>query len=168
MTLHDAVAYLAMRYFADAPPRAWLPHGKLQRLLYYCQAWHLAIEHHPLFPGKFEAWVFGPVNREVADWFAAANRGTMYSPLDNVVLDVVKRNGPLDVDSLAASERAIIDETLDVYAGYSMTQLSDLSRREDPWIDARGNTPPSERSGNVICEIEMGAYYRQRISADQE
>lgn len=39
---------------------------KLQKLLYYIQAWHLVFfEKHPLFNDEPEAWVNGPVYREV-------------------------------------------------------------------------------------------------------
>jgi uncharacterized phage-associated protein len=34
---------------------------KLQKLLYYSQAWHLAIFDRRLFPERFQAWVHGPV-----------------------------------------------------------------------------------------------------------
>jgi uncharacterized phage-associated protein len=34
---------------------------KLQKLLYYAQAWHLALHDEPLFPEKFQAWMTGPV-----------------------------------------------------------------------------------------------------------
>lgn len=38
---------------------------KLQKLLYYAQAWHLAIFKQPLFNDEIEAWVHGPVVPEV-------------------------------------------------------------------------------------------------------
>lgn len=34
---------------------------KLQKLLYYAQAWHLALRNAPLFDEDFQAWVHGPV-----------------------------------------------------------------------------------------------------------
>ena len=34
---------------------------KLQKLVYYAQAWHLALRDVPLFEEDFEAWVHGPV-----------------------------------------------------------------------------------------------------------
>jgi uncharacterized phage-associated protein len=34
---------------------------KLQKLVYYTQAWHLALHDLPLFDEDFEAWVHGPV-----------------------------------------------------------------------------------------------------------
>ena len=34
---------------------------KLQKLLYYCQAWHYTIFNKELFDEKIEAWAHGPV-----------------------------------------------------------------------------------------------------------
>ena len=38
---------------------------KLQKLVYYCQAWSLVWDEAPLFNEKIEAWVNGPVVREL-------------------------------------------------------------------------------------------------------
>ncbi|MGH2922383.1 MAG: Panacea domain-containing protein, partial [Gaiellaceae bacterium] len=44
---------------------------KLQKLLYYCQVWHLVWEGKPLFSERIEAWSNGPVVRDIYD----AHRG---------------------------------------------------------------------------------------------
>src|SRR5579859_7908067 len=45
---------------------------KLQKLLYYSQAWHLALYDKPLFEEDLEAWVHGPAVMSVygsfKDW----------------------------------------------------------------------------------------------------
>ena len=38
---------------------------KLQKLVYYCQAWSLAWDGKPLFDEEFEAWANGPVCPEL-------------------------------------------------------------------------------------------------------
>jgi uncharacterized phage-associated protein len=38
---------------------------RLQKLVYYCQAWHLVWEGDALFPQQIEAWSGGPVVREL-------------------------------------------------------------------------------------------------------
>ena len=38
---------------------------KLQKLLFYGHAWHLAIKECPLFAEDFEAWPWGPVVRDI-------------------------------------------------------------------------------------------------------
>jgi uncharacterized phage-associated protein len=45
---------------------------KLQKLLYYAQAWHLALYDSSLFPERIQAWVHGPavppVYRRFKEW----------------------------------------------------------------------------------------------------
>ena len=38
---------------------------KLQKLVYYAQAWHLALYDCPLFDEDFQAWIHGPVIPEL-------------------------------------------------------------------------------------------------------
>ena len=40
---------------------------KLQKLAYYCQAWHLVWDEEPLFKARIEAWANGPVVRALYD-----------------------------------------------------------------------------------------------------
>jgi hypothetical protein len=44
------------------------------------QAWHLAFYQKPLFDGKFQAWIHGPVNREIYDRFK--ENKLLYSTVD--------------------------------------------------------------------------------------
>jgi uncharacterized phage-associated protein len=38
---------------------------KLQKLVYYAQAWHIVLQRQPLFPEAIEAWQRGPVVRSL-------------------------------------------------------------------------------------------------------
>ena len=51
-TVHDAAAYI----LAEQDKMSTM---KLQKLLYYCQAWHLVWEEEPLFDAEFQAWANG-------------------------------------------------------------------------------------------------------------
>ena len=46
-----------------------MSHLKLQKLLFYCDAYHLAYFEQELVNDEFEAWVHGPVCRKVYDSF---------------------------------------------------------------------------------------------------
>jgi uncharacterized phage-associated protein len=48
---------------------------KLQKLLFYSHAWHLAYDHGPLFENDFEAWPWGPVVRDVYVQTKTCGRG---------------------------------------------------------------------------------------------
>jgi uncharacterized phage-associated protein len=53
---------------------AWIDSMSLQKLLYYVQAWHLAITDEPLFPEQIKAWKDGPVVPQV--WHARKGQET--------------------------------------------------------------------------------------------
>ena len=56
-----------------------MSHLKLQKLLYYCEAYHLAYFDASLIRQDFEAWVHGPVCREV--FLALKNKAVLYSDI---------------------------------------------------------------------------------------
>ena len=68
-----------------------ITHLKLQKLLYYAQAWYMVLtenESEPiLFEEKIEAWTHGPVVREVYNKYSEMRYNRIPSPNDNVVLD---------------------------------------------------------------------------------
>jgi len=56
--VHDVAAYIISKIrYVDAM--------RLQKLLYYSQAWSLVWDKRPLFAPKIEAWANGPVVRMV-------------------------------------------------------------------------------------------------------
>lgn len=149
MNLHDACDYIITKVCEGGVELNAL---KLQKLLYYSQAWHLAFEKKPLFEGKFQAWVHGPVSREIYDRFASSK--SLYSSIN---LD--DRNPNFDLSSLSDDDKNCIDNVLEVYAGYSGTQLEDMTHREKPWIEARKGYPASARCEVEVKEDTMRQYY---------
>lgn len=128
---------------------------KMQKLLYYCQAWHLAIFKTPLFPGEFQAWVRGPVSREVYDRFIDK---TMFACLEEADIRPEFANVAISEDA-----RKLVDQVLETYGKYSDTQLAELTHRERPWIEARGGIAPQARCATVISEKTMQETYAARI-----
>ena len=121
---------------------------KLQKLLYYAQAWHLALYDAPLFKDRIEAWVHGPAVPPVygtyKQWSWQAIQDEPATPdLAPPVIDHLK-------------------EVMDVYGELSAYQLEKLTHQEDPWRNARKGLPPDELSHNVIQNEDMRDYYRAR------
>ena len=56
-----------------------MSHLKLQKLLFYCDAYHLAYFNEELITDNFEAWVHGPVSKKVFDSFK--DKSILYSDL---------------------------------------------------------------------------------------
>lgn len=118
---------------------------KLQKLVYYCQAWSLVWDEKPLFDEEIEAWVGGPVVRELYD----LHKGIFE-------LSSISKGNP---DNLTPPQKETIDIVYDFYGKKSAQWLSDLSHIESPWIEARGDTPDGARCTNVITIASMHEYY---------
>lgn len=152
MTLDECADYIITKVSDDGS----LSLLKLHKLVYYAQAWHLALYDRPLFDGKFEAWVHGPVSRPLYKRFVGEK--LLYSPISR------KDRYPwFKIEGLDQTACAHIDEVLEVYAGLSGTQLEIMTHEEDPWIRARGGVAPAERCETEIDEGEMRKYYRSRL-----
>lgn len=118
---------------------------KLQKLVYYSQAWHLVWEERPLFVEKIQAWANGPVVYELYD--AHRRRFTVDSvPGGNK-------------DRLSSDEVTSVDAVLSTYAPFSAQQLSELTHREEPWKRARAGVPDGSRSQSEITPALMFEYY---------
>ena len=120
---------------------------KLQKLVYYAQAWSLAWDDEPLFDEDFQAWANGPVCPELF----RVHKGHFGLTAD-FFSDFVK-------NALSPEQMETIDIVLGDYAHMAPHELSDLSHREYPWIKARGNTPPGMPCENTIDKEDMREYY---------
>lgn len=117
---------------------------KLQKLVYYSQAWSLVWDEKPLFGEKTEAWSNGPVVRELYD----AHRGQYY------VHDLPGNPDNLDIES-----KETIDIVFNYYGDKSSQYLSDLTHMEEPWKEARKGLADSERSNQEITMASMEEFY---------
>lgn len=118
---------------------------KLQKLVYYSQAWSLVWDERPLFPETIEAWANGPVCRALFE----VHRGQF----------LVSRIPQGDTANLDEDGLETIDAVIDFYGEWTSQQLSDLTHSERPWKDARGSLPTGARSGAEITHEVMAEYY---------
>ena len=138
ISAHDVAAYIVER-------QGVLSAMKLQKLVYYAQAWSLVWDDHPLFPERIEAWANGPVVRELYD----RHRGHFEV-----------REWPWgDPAALDGEARATVDSVIGFYGGRSAQWLSDLTHRELPWREAREGIPDGERGDREISLATMMEYY---------
>lgn len=126
---------------------------KLQKLLYYCQAWHLVRFNTPLFANEIQAWREGPVTRAVYE----KHRGCYFVS-----------NWPSgDEGRLNEKELAVVDWVVAKYGSLSAESLSRMTHAEAPWRVARGASPPDERSTETIdCDVIQRFYSRHLADPD--
>lgn len=126
---------------------------RLEKLVYYCQCWHLARHDLRLFPEPIEAWREGPV---VPALFR--HHKQLYR---------VREWPGGEPARLEPAERESIDWVVERYGGFSAVQLSRMTHSELPWRLARGGLPDRERSNSEIRPDIMTTYYgRQRADAE--
>ena len=118
---------------------------KLQKLVYYCQAWSLVWDSEPLFPEEIQAWASGPVVRPLYD---------MHKGKFNIS-DIDMGN----VRNLSYKQKETIDSVLNAYGDKSAQWLADLTHMEQPWIDARQGYAPGDNCENEITLASMEEYY---------
>ncbi|ALB65734.1 Panacea domain-containing protein [Cronobacter dublinensis] len=120
---------------------------KLQKLAYYSQAWALVWDEEEIFPEEFEAWANGPVNK----CLYAKHRGLFK------VSEAVFSEG--DTSLLSAHQKETIDKVLDFYGDKTAQWLSNLTHKEAPWLEARGDLQPMASCSEVITKASMAEYY---------
>ena len=118
---------------------------KLQKIVYYCQAWSLLWDDDALFPEEIEAWANGPV----VPVLYRAHRGRYR-------ISCLKGGNP---DNLSADQRDTIDAVLEFYGDRSPQWLSDLTHMEEPWRTARKGVPDGRRGSAIIPKEHLAAYY---------
>lgn len=127
---------------------------KLQKLVYYAQAWSLVWDERPLFKARIEAWASGPV----VPILYRMHRGQFK----------VDKWPEGDPSRLTETERETIEAVLDFYGPKSSHWLSDLTHREQPWIDARKGLGPGDRGSTEITHAAMAEYYSGLTAAAAE
>jgi uncharacterized phage-associated protein len=139
----DVASYILEKQPKKQPLTAW----KLQKLVYYCQAWSLVWDEQPLFREPVLAWANGPVTKELYD----QHKGLFY----------VKKIPKGNPQHLSSNQKDSINQVLKGYGDKSAQWLSDLTHMESPWIEARKGLNPGERGEVEISLASMAEYYSE-------
>ena len=122
---------------------------KLQKLLYYSQAWSLVWDDTSIFSQRIEAWANGPVVPEIY----RKHQGQFKLSKNFFSSSEVKKV------SLTDKQRETVDAVLKGYGKKSSFELSELTHREPPWKNARKGLGPGERGSEEITHASMVEYY---------
>ena len=122
---------------------------KLQKLVYFAQAWSLAWTGKKMFDDAFEAWPDGPVVREL---FRVQKH-----------YDLPKYDGTLPLQ-----DQEIIDSVLSYYGGLGHQDLINLTHDHSPWLEARGGLPATTPSRKHLRDESLRDFYTQRAICDTD
>jgi uncharacterized phage-associated protein len=123
---------------------------KLQKLVYYAQAWHYTLFDKPLFEEKIEAWTHGPVVVSLWEKFNSISR--------NQAIDL--KNFVLEIPNFSKETKTLLEEINQIYGEHSGSYLEQLTHSEEPWKIARGNLPECATSNEEITLVSMKSYYQ--------
>ncbi len=137
-TVLDVAAYILEK---EGPITAW----KLQKLVYYSQAWSLVWDEQPLFPEEIQAWLNGPVCPDLYE----KHKGKFK-------IDTVQPSNP---QNLSQDQKETVDAVLGFYGPHLPHRLTNLTYTEKPWIEARKGLSTRERGKSVITLDSMVDYY---------
>jgi uncharacterized phage-associated protein len=135
-------------------------HLKLQKIIYYVEAYHLALFGNSLIDDEFEAWVHGPVSRKL--WKAFSK----YSVYNLISFD---RSRSREIENtftsfLSEIQATFVNRVISGAKSKTGNQLEALSHVEDPWRNARKGLSPGLPSRNLISKTEMTLYYKTKYS----
>ena len=124
-----------------------ISHMKLQKLVYFCQGFSLALSEKPLFSEPIEAWTHGPVCPK------------LYHILK--VYGATPITGVIDPDRITLSdyEKLLIKMVYDNYGQYSASRLRKITHEENsPWANTLLNS--------IISQETMSKFFLSKIDVD--
>lgn len=146
VTVHDVAAYILLQ----CGPMSAI---KLQKLVYYAQAWSLVWDDRPLFSERIEAWAFGPV---VPDLYVMQHGQFLITEWPAG-----------DISHLDDSAKETVSLVVSEYGKRNAQELSDSTNRELPWIEARKGLGTWERGNREITLNAMSEYYSSLMPDEQ-
>ena len=120
---------------------------KLQKLIYYAQAWFLALHDTSIFDEDVQAWVHGPVLPSQYHRFSHFR----WQP-------ILEEIGPPKIGDEDVETH--LHEIIDVFGTETAVALERITHQEAPWIEARDGLPPDALCTNVITKESIRDYYR--------
>ncbi len=137
-----------------------MSHLKLQKLIYYTQAWHLAYFKERLIKDDFQAWLHGPVSLKVWKNFKS-NENPLLNKIEVEPLAAQSAKAHL-AHNLTKDQHQLIDDVLKEYGNRTSYHLECLTHAEKPWMDARKGVGIADKCSNVISTETMATFYRTK------
>ncbi len=122
---------------------------KLQKLIYLAQGFSYVFNDECLFNEDLEAWVHGPVNREI--YFNYCDYA--YRPI------VIK----YQITNLSSKSLKVLEYVRDTYGKYDSKYLEELTHNQYPWQFAREGLDPDERDNKIIPKEIIAEYFSSII-----
>lgn len=157
---YDALTVARQLVLIGAPPSSsedadaiYLSPLHLQKLLYYCQGWGLALLGRPLFHQPLYAWKYGPVERDV------------YNLLKGRSNAVMPHEFPPVGKPLTATASALVEMVWKEYIRFTPSEIVEKTHREPAWLEARAGLPTGAHSDAVLSHDTMHKFFTSQAVA---
>lgn len=122
---------------------------KLQKLVFYSQAYSMGWFNQPIFQEDTEAWIHGPVVRDL--WELHRKKFTFNA-------EALRAKSPkADPNNLTARDKLVVESVLHGVGALSGLDLRDRTHVEDPWKKAFDIN--ESQHNRVISLDSMHEYY---------
>lgn len=121
----------------------------LQKALYYIQGFYYAFFRTFLFSEDCQAWVHGPVYRDV------------YFQYRDYRFDAIEKPAVFDASIFSSDEKSIYDSVINHICCYSGKILERFTHNETPWLITRGELLITEPSNRIIEKSLIGSYFSE-------
>lgn len=116
---------------------------KLQKLVYYCQGFNLAMHDKPLFSEPIVAWTHGPVIESLYHEYKYCGVGAIPMPQD------------MDFNIYSDEEKGLMKDVYLVYGQFSAWKLRNMTHEEPTWRNTERN--------HIITHDSMKNYFKTQI-----
>jgi uncharacterized phage-associated protein len=153
--VHDVAGFILQlgKAIDDEGGEDLITNLKLQKLVYYCQGFNLALYDKPLFSEEIMAWEHGPVCPSLYQELKAY--GAKPIPFDSPTFAGQLPEGETFTNKLSKDEQDLINEVYGVYGQYSAWRLREMTHQEPPWKETPRNS--------IISLDKMKEYFKTQI-----
>lgn len=139
---------------------------KLQKLLYYIQAWHMVyFQRAKLFEEMPQAWVNGPVYPSIYHRFKQLPRYSLIKA-ENVGINKSLQEKAIDL-KLSKDQYDFLDSIFQFYGVMDHDRLVFLTHSEAPWSEKREGLMPYDPSTTELSANTMYDYYNARLERNR-
>lgn len=128
---------------------------KLQKIMFYCQAYHIAKYKEDLISNDFEAWKHGAVLPVLWREYSCYGYNDIYTYDENEYNNIRHTFGEYLCDFL--------DRVIGKFSFLSADEIEEINHNELPWQEARKGYAPNENCNNIISKSSINNYYSQLL-----
>lgn len=122
---------------------------RVNKLVYFAQAWYLTRYNIPLFNEEIEAWDYGPIVSSLYQVYKKYGKNNIDNVSDNYSSNI-----------FSADELKTLIDVAVYYGKYSTTELVNLTHRKDsPWYKVMTS---QNRTSCIISKESLKDYYQNQ------